>query len=92
MNVHDYVTLEDVLSLSDDEYESFRNHLKFLGYRVSDKYGARVMLSVLPVVSCVILHRHGDLAWADNVCAEFHGGSRVPLEEVKRMAALGMLV
>lgn len=89
MNIYDYITRDDLLQLTDEEYESFRNYLKFMGHRVSDEYGSRFSEAGQHVINCVMLYRDGDLGWADRDFVGMRGGNRIPLEEVKRMASLG---
>ena len=89
MNIWDYVLVEDVLSLTDEEYESFRNYMRFLGFRVKQQFGSK---SVGHRYNELMLYDDGDLAWSKTENTTDAGGNRIPLEEVKRMAALGMLV
>ena len=91
MNVNDYITRDDLLQLTDEEYESFRNYLKFMGHRVSDEYGSRYNAPRLHTIDCVMLYSDGDLGWANHGSVERRNGDRIPLEEVKRMASLGFL-
>ena len=86
MNIWDYVLAEDVLSLTDEEYESFRNYLKFLGYRVKEQYGSK---SVGHRYNDLMLCNDGDLVWSISGHTSNAGGNRISLEEVKRMASLG---
>ena len=89
MNIWDYVLAEDIEELTIEEYESFRNYLRFLGHRVEDVYG----LKYNPYNrNYVLLDHDGDLLWRDIEDVSFLGGNRIPLEEVKRMAALVALV
>ena len=88
MNYWDYVLIEDILQMTHEEFNSFRNYLKIVGHNIGHRYGDYYEERD----DLVILWHDGDLVWADYDCAEFHSGSRVPLEEVKRMAALGALV
>lgn len=92
MNVYDYITRDVLLQLTDEEYESFRNYLKFMGHRVSDDYGSRYYVPSQHIINCVMLYSDGDLGWADRDFVERHNGNRIPLEDVKRMAQLGMIV
>lgn len=86
MNIWDYVLTEDVLSLTDEEYESFRNYLRFVGHRVKDRYGSKHNAHTR---NCVLLDHAGDLVWSMKAVNSSKGGNRIPLEEVKRMASLG---
>ena len=92
MNVYDYITRDDLLQLTDDEYESFRNYLKFMGHRVSDEYGSRYFDPGQCTIDCVMLYSDGDLDWVGRDFVKRRNGDRIPIEEVKRMAQLGMIV
>lgn len=89
MNKYDYIKYEDVGALTDEEYASFRNYLKFIGNRVDDKFGMRND----EFHGCVLhMNDFGNLTWLlSTVLLEDKGGTKISLEEVKRMAALGML-
>lgn len=89
MNVHDYITRDDACSLTSEEYYAFRMYLRFLGHKVSDEYGD-LSLSASSAIFALVLWDDGDLVWADTVTLEDMGGTKISLEEVKRMAKLGM--
>lgn len=89
MNIWDYVLAVDVKSLTMEEFISFRNYLRFIGYRVSDNCGAKTVSSVS---NDLMLYSDGDLAWSTKSFTASKGGNCIPLEEVKRMAALGAMV
>lgn len=88
MRPYDYIEYSDVMALTDTEYESLLNYIKFIGFRVLrlayESGGSYYNLALL-------LDEDGYLVWFPK---EWLGdnGSRVPIEEVKRMTALGMVV
>ena len=88
MNKYDYITYEDVEALSDEEFTAFRNYLKFIGNRVDDELGTKHAA----FHDCVLhMNAFGNLTWLRNtVSLEEMGGTKLSLEEVKRMVALGM--
>lgn len=88
MKVGDFITYEDVMALTVDEWQSFRAYLRLLGHRVSEAYGQQ-LFSVRQICS-VFLHPDGDLGWRENELP-YAKGVRITLEEVKRMAHLGMM-
>ena len=88
MNVYDYITEDDACSLTSEEYNAFRMYLRFLGHKVSDEYGDHSLSSAGSAIFVLMLWDDGDLAWADTVTPAKHGGSRISLEEVKRMASM----
>ena len=90
MNVYDYITEDDAYSLTPEEYHAFRMYLRFLGHKVSDGYGD-LSSAVSNTIYVIMLWEDGDLAWTEAEIPAKHGGSRISLEEVKRMAALGMI-
>ena len=90
MNVWDYVTGDDINVLSDEEYESFRNCLRLMGYRIEPMFGIRSKITSDPHMA-LTLDSDTDLYWKSEQSVVRKGGSRISLEEVKRMAALGML-
>lgn len=90
MNVYDYITGDDARSLTPEEYHAFRAYLRFLGHKVSNEYGV-IPLSTADISGYVLMiWEDGDLSWADAEIPAKHDGSRISLEEVKRMAKLGM--
>ena len=91
MNVWDYVTGDDVHMLSDEEYESFRNYLRLMGHRIETMFGIRKCITDDPMMA-LTLDSDTDLYWGSTRAATERGGNRISLEEVKRMASLGMLV
>ena len=88
MRPNDYIASEDVMALTDTEYDSFLNYIKFIGFNIWI-YSHRINYSHSDRV--LLLDNAGYLVWSPE---ESLGGnnSRIPLEEVKRMAALGMVV
>lgn len=88
MNHLDYINYEDVDTLSDEEFAAFRNYLKFIGNRVDDDLGKKHEA----FHDCVLhMNEFGSLTWLRNtVPLENRGGTKISLEEVKRMTALGM--
>ena len=88
MNKHDYITYEDVDALTDEEFAAFRNYLKFIGNRVDDDLGKKHEA----FHDCALhMNKFGNLSWMRKaVSLEDMGGTKISLEEVKRMAALGM--
>lgn len=88
MNVYDYITEDDACNLTPEEYNAFRMYLRFLGHKVSDGYGDLSLSSAGSDIFVLMLWEDGDLAWADTVTPAKRGGSRISLEEVKRMASM----
>lgn len=91
MNVYDFIAKEDVNKLSDAEYIALRNYLKLLGHRVSDEFGKLGVGIANSQNECIMLYSDGDLGWASFEFADLRDGKRVPYEEAKRMAQLGMI-
>lgn len=89
MNIWDYIEYDDAQALNDEEFESFRNYLKFLGHRVLDDTGRK---NWKYCTHALTLDDDGDLVWLYLDGLSHGSGSRIPLEEVKRMTAFGMVV
>lgn len=79
----DYVTEDDIFELSDQEYESFRAYLRFIGHNIHPQLGVRRV----KIESVLVLY-NGDLVWSVPHEPGFFT-NRISLDEVKRMAALG---
>ena len=77
------------MALTVDEWQSFRAYLRLLGHRVCEAYGQQ-LFSVRQSCS-VFLHPDGDLGWRKTYIPGVEG-VRITLEEVKRMAQLGMMI
>lgn len=84
MNHLDYITEDDIFELSDQEYESFRTYLRFIGYTIIPRLGCRKIK-----LGRVLILYHGNLIWTSTNKQDYFN-NRISLEEVKRMAALGM--
>lgn len=87
MKIGDYITYEDVMLLSDDEFESLLSYIQLIGFWVLrssyERHKDYAGWSLL-------LDEDGDLVkfpmkWLGDYRV------RVPLEEVKRMAGLGAI-
>ena len=85
MRPNDYIVYSDVMALTDTEYESLLSYIKFIGFRVLPTARER---HELYTNWALILDDDGDLWWHDMEWLS-DNGSRIPLEEVKRMASLG---
>lgn len=86
MRPNDYIAYEDAMALTDSEYESFLNYIKFIGFHVLRSANERDRSYNLPL----LLDEDGDLLWFPKKWLNDRS-VRIPLEEVKRMAALGMI-
>lgn len=87
MRPNEYIASEDVVALSDAEFESLLSYNKFFGFRAlrSTKERDKVYSKCALLLDC-----EGVLVWCHmNWLPD--GKVRIPFEEVKRMAALGML-
>lgn len=89
MNIWDYIHLDDAKQLTDEEFESFRNYLRILGYRIHETFGRGA--AALDEGISLALDRDTDLYWYNTESLKIKGGKRIPLTEVKRMAQLGMI-
>ena len=88
MRPNDYIEYSDVMSLSDTEFESLLSYIKIIGFHVlrsSQERDERHSNCVLLLDDeCVLVCFPMKWLSDDKI--------RIPLEEVKRMAALGMVV
>lgn len=87
MKPGDYFLKEDVAQITEEGYSSNRTYLRLLGFKCTDVYGIYQKFDNINY-QCVELYVDGDLCWASYIPE----GNRIPLSEMKRMAALGMLV
>lgn len=88
MNKYDYIKYEYVEALSDEEFTAFRNYLKLIGNRVADGLGTKDST----FHDCVLyLNGNGNLSWINKCRTPYiRLKTGLSLEEVKRMASLGM--
>lgn len=86
MKINDYILKEDILQLTKEEYEGFRNYLRFIGFQISEQYGKAEDLFNDYRNQVVILYDDGDLVWSHRISR----GDRITVEEVRRMASLTM--
>lgn len=84
MNHHDYITEDDIFQLSDQEYESFRAYLRFIGHPLTPRLRFQSAKLGRVMVLC-----HGNLIWTSSNKQNYFN-NRISLEEVKRMAKMGM--
>ena len=86
MNVNDYILKEDVYKLSADEWASFRQYLKLIGFRIDDSYGCGNPRRRGHAM-CAFIDPDGDLMWANYITS----GKQITIDEVRKMAQLGLM-
>lgn len=85
MKIGDYISQNDVTQLSLEEFEAFRNYVRFLGHPVHP--GVGMYRSAGHAGDLLMLSPLGHLAWVYN-SALLNKGNQISLEEIRQITAL----
>ena len=61
MKIGDYITRQDVVELTDEQWDKFRTYLKECGYTINSTFGNKSAFA--PHAICIVLDDDGDLTW-----------------------------